>query len=650
MDHKRMLEIIKILSNSDKPINAGSICKTLNVTPRTLRNDIRESKDELAQNGMEILSKHVVGYWLVIHDETLYYQYLHRTMKEASHNQLLVPVYPEDRINYLIRLFLTEDDFLKTEDLSDKLFVSHSTLSNDLKEVRARLKYFQLDLESKPGYGLRITGSELHRRSAIAQYLFHTESDDIKTIHSMNTNHEQEQISAILYQTITEENFHLTDAGFQGLVIHLMITLMRLKEDAVSVPSQYFHTIQSSKEYQIATKLRHRLEESFHVILPEIEVYYIAIHLSSKQAAQYHELKTNYESLLDETLEIIRQKFRIDLMFDMDLRTSLSLHLEPMMKRLKYGMLIQNPLLERIKSENPTAFEMSVILSDVIHKQYGYNMSDTEIGYIALHFALAIQRYNEKGAKKNVIIICASGRGSSQILLYKIRTRFRDNIGSIYTTQLYDLPNIDQSQYDFILTTVPIPFKTDIPAIRVQYFLDQADVIRVGQAFSDHVKNEKMDFVDKYFSDDLFFTNLDGESRMALIHHMCQEIAAVRDIPDSFEDEILKREKFAETEFGNEIAMPHPMNPVTEDTFVAVAVLKRPVRWGRKDVRFIFLLSVSRGSEEKLGMLHESLSALVFDKKALQILEKNPSVITLKQILSELAEKEKNNDLDVLFR
>jgi len=48
-------------------------------------------------------------------------------------------------------------------------------------------------------------------------------------------------------------------------------------------------------------------------------------------------------------------------------------------------------------------------------------------------------------------------------------------------------------------------------------------------------------------------------------------------------------------------------------------------------------------------MLHESLSALVFDKKALQALEKNPSSETLKQILSELADREKDNDLDVLF-
>ena len=39
------------------------------------------------------------------------------------------------------------------------IFVSRSTLSNDLKEVREKLNYFHLELETKPAYGFKITGS-----------------------------------------------------------------------------------------------------------------------------------------------------------------------------------------------------------------------------------------------------------------------------------------------------------------------------------------------------------------------------------------------------------------------------------------------------------------------------------------------------------
>ena len=40
-----------------------------------------------------------------------------------------------------------------------------------------------------------------------------------------------------------------------------------------------------------------------------------------------------------------------------------------MMNRLKYGMYIQNPLLEQIKTENPLAFEISVLTANIIAKK-----------------------------------------------------------------------------------------------------------------------------------------------------------------------------------------------------------------------------------------------------------------------------------------
>ena len=115
-----------------------------------------------------------------------------------------------------------------------------------------------------------------------------------------------------------------------------------------------------------------------------------------------------------------------------------------MMNRLKYGMVIQNPLLQQIKNENPLAFEISISAAHIIQSHIQKSISEKEIGYNALQFALAIDRYQKKEPKKNVIIICASGMGSSQILLYKVKQRFKNNINSIYVTELYELSNIDQ--------------------------------------------------------------------------------------------------------------------------------------------------------------------------------------------------------------
>ena len=125
------------------------MCEELNITSRTLRNDIRESKAELREHGIEIGSVHAVGYYLEILDEDRYYQYINQKLKEEADRQLVIPIYPEERAEYLIRKFLSASDFIKMEDICDELYISRSTLTNDLKEVRERLKYFHLELESR---------------------------------------------------------------------------------------------------------------------------------------------------------------------------------------------------------------------------------------------------------------------------------------------------------------------------------------------------------------------------------------------------------------------------------------------------------------------------------------------------------------------
>ena len=108
-------------------------------------------------------------------------------------------------------------------------------------------------------------------------------------------------------------------------------------------------------------------------------------------------------------------------------------------------------------------------------------------------------------------------------------------------------------------------------------------------------------------------------------------------------------EKYSVTEFGNAIALPHPMKPLTDSTFVAVGILKKPVKWKRQYIKYIFLLSIQKDSKEALGLFHETLSALVYDKKSLLELEKNPSLDYLKNILRKTAKEQENNNIDILF-
>lgn len=285
MNQQRLSIIINTLLQSNKPVKSSELCKKINVTSRTLRSDIRESKSELLNHGIEITSISAIGYKLAVVDENKYAEYLREFLNDSQTRQMIVPMYPEDRINYLIRLFLMSNDFLKSDGIAERLFISKSTLNNDLKEVKERLEYFHLEIESVPNYGMKVTGSELHKRSAIAQYCFHTESTDEKILSASKKTEEQEKISSILYEIIEEEKFYLTDAGFEGLVIHIMIALLRLKNGNVSSSSVSEESLINSTEYRIAERICKALDKEYSCEMPQSERYFIAMHLSGKQAS-----------------------------------------------------------------------------------------------------------------------------------------------------------------------------------------------------------------------------------------------------------------------------------------------------------------------------------------------------------------------------
>lgn len=652
MNDKRFLKLFKLLSNSKSPMKSEEICEQLDIASRTLRNDLKKYKSIFLENGVTLISKPGVGYYFEIFDQDLYFKFIQDLIKKETQDQHLMPVYPEERINYLIKSFLSTDNYIKIEDLEEELFVSRSTLTNDLKDVRERLEYYHLDIENKPNYGMKIIGEEFNKRACISKYYFYTDSyDDV--ILNTEKNKNKEIIKKLLYGTITENNFTLTDIGFQNLVIHIMILLMRmdkLTEDDIIEP--IYKSLEDEKEFKIACLLMDKLENQFKVKFPKKEIYYITIHLLGKKSMQYNNdtllISQETQDLLSYIFEHIKQNFQFDFSQDFELFRFLSLHFQPMMNRLKYGLYIENPLIDKIKNENPLAFEIALYAGSIIKEIKKYDVSVNEVGYVALHFALALERVQEKVKSKNVIVVCASGAGSSQILLYKLRQKFKNYINEIKVAKLYELLDIDQNKYDYIISTVPITFETKIPIINVQDFLTEEDVGLVRNIFTE-AEND-YSFINKYFKEELFFKDLIGNTKEEVLRNMCDAVHKVMEVPSDFYQLVIQREEMATTEFGNNIALPHPIKPITKSTFVAIGMLKKPIKWEKLQVKFVFLISTKKDSTESLSLFNESITALVFNKKAMLKLEKEPTLKTLKEIIKEMAIQEKDNTIDNLFK
>ncbi|MFB8732997.1 helix-turn-helix domain-containing protein [Bacillus sp. SL00103] len=87
---------------------------------------------------------------------------------------LLVPVMPEERVRFIMRKLLLQQDYLKIDQLAEELFISRMTVSSDLKKDELLARY-GMALVSKPGFGLKIEGDELQKRTCYADLLLEEE-------------------------------------------------------------------------------------------------------------------------------------------------------------------------------------------------------------------------------------------------------------------------------------------------------------------------------------------------------------------------------------------------------------------------------------------------------------------------------------------
>ena len=68
------------------------------------------------------------------------------------------------RITYILSTLLSDNHFVKADDLASQMYVSRSSVSSDLKIVKRVLEKYQLKIEHKPNYGMIVVGLEKDKK------------------------------------------------------------------------------------------------------------------------------------------------------------------------------------------------------------------------------------------------------------------------------------------------------------------------------------------------------------------------------------------------------------------------------------------------------------------------------------------------------
>lgn len=627
--NRRLWEIIEELSEEEYRTSAY-LGERLGISEKTVRNRINVLNEEISSHGIRAVSRPRYGYCLEVSDRTRW-EAFEKTKNIPDEG---IPEDSEERTDYLLAIFLNRNTYQKLEDLSEFLYVSPKTLSNEVKKVEYILSKFSLKLERRPHYGIRLSGMEFDKRRCMIQHFY------VRVKPFWEIQGEQEKVSLKIAESLkrlsADHGIRFSETAFQDTVLYVYVSIVRMGR-GMYIEDESAAKDQKSAEELLALKLYEELEKELKGSITDAEVKFTGIYIAGKRfhgnrtgAGNNFVMSDKTDNLVKEILDTIYETYHVELRNNLNLRMMLYQHMIPLEIRLKYGIQIEDWQSCEIRDKYVFAYTMAQQASSVIAKKYGKEVSENETACFAVYFEMALEEEKSKEKqKKNILLVCVSGKASSRMLLYRFKREFVEYIESIQICGMYDFDTYDLSNIDFIFSTVPIYKKVDVPIMEIHDFLEVGEVIAVRSV----LEVGEFDFLDQYYKKKYFFPDLEADNREQAIREICKRIRKVTELPEEFEESVLKRESLGPTDFGNQAAIPHPCKIMTKETIVAVAVLRKEILWETQKVRVIIMTSLSEEKSEDTHRFYNVTSSFLMNHETIQALIDTPVFENLQGLL-----------------
>ena len=604
MNVKYIKEILSLLS-ADSYITAEALSKQLNVSEKTIRTKVKEINYELQKFNIKIESKPRYGYKLICdnYDNFKSIDLILNINNDMDYRIRII-------FKYLIEL---DSEYIKSDDICDSLDISKTTLTNILKIMEYNLKYHNLKLERRPNYGIKLIGNEFDIRNfIICNYL-----NDFLYENNMN-----EKLIGIIINFLDKYEIKFSEINLETFIQYINVAISRIKNNKFICNSENDIVKDIAEEIRLSKELINHIQNEIDIDFNDTEILFIAIHMASKNLFSINEnynsvIQDKFSDIIDKMLDMVYKNLKIDLRNNFNLILLLNQHMIPLDIRIRYNIFQKNPMLNDIKNNYSLSFLLASESAAILKDYYNKDISEDEIGYLALLFQIGLEETAESINKMNILIVCGSGKTTSNLLVTKYRKEFNDYIENIYAADLIGLKEFDFSKVDYVFSTVPISFKLPVPIVYISNFLKSDDIINVKNTFESLNRNIILD----YYKEEMFTTDIKGETKEEIIKNICEDIKKYKNIPDNFYELVMKREQLAETDIGNLVAIPHPIEVVTKDTFVYVAVLDKPILWQKNNVQVVFLISVSNKNDDLKNFYQYTTNFLLNENSVKKLIE-----------------------------
>ena len=603
----RQAKLIKLMSKKKNYVPTRYFADHLEVSERTIFNDISLLEELLGEYGVRIDRKPNQGIKLCGDLET----------SEQLIQKIIKKLKLEDVSGYsalyrrklIAKWLLIENKTVTYQSLSMDLYISTSCLIKDLDQIRKFMDE-EVNLISDVK-GTRVEGTEIGIQKTIkrfAYYLIEQERHNF-TITSYGRILEQlfskgviEQVSQSMKELVSVSAGNISEQYLKSLFISLLILTERSYRGnhLDELRDIQFEGKEYLTNYPLAVQICHNISSKLSFTFTELEHKYISNQLFAhrievKMNNSYIENLFNYDT--KRIISDVSEAINIDLTDDKKLYNSIMYHIFPMVYRIKSGIDIVNPLIHEIKNNYGVLFRIIWYVMEDFEKKYDFKLTDNEVAFITIHFRVAIER---KEQMSKILVVCQTGLVTSDLIINRMKKFLPSNI----QFKLIAKPSLEEedlSEVDFIISSVQLQ-NIDRPVLYVSPLVRDTDLLKIYSyylKYSSTIRNKETNklepgILSPFLSSRYIFLNENITTKKDCLNKMIDLLEQDGVVDQSFGTTVFEREKLGSTLVQDWVAVPHGLQSSVNETKISIMTMKHPIKWNNESyVSLIILLAVA---------------------------------------------------------
>lgn len=551
------------------------------------------------------------------------------------------PQSKEERCHCILAKLLLGSASITIQQLSNTLYVSRSTVENDLKKVKQKLAQFGLQL-AITHTGLSLIGSEHQKRQATVELIsqYWGKRTEAKELNGQLVRHVQlpdnlnqlfepaliKNILTALTELIEKSTLSFTDYEFQSLAIHLMMPAPTGGSNGAQPVVTPFIA-----ETQLLVQI---LERRFELTIPDFEQEYLNRHLVTVQSKD-----TSVQTIQTELRQsvglpqLLRQQLA-QLAVDEELIQGLAVHLSSALRRLAMGLSINNPCTDEIRQNFPQAFDQAVLLKPVLENQYQIQMNEDELAFISLHFEAFFERHSED-ARLSVVVVCSSDIGTSQLLGQRLAKTFAQELRITRIIALGELLATPIKE-SLVISTIAIK-GLSVPVIEVSPLLNRHDIGIIRQMITE--QPTPTNHLVALLQPELTIVTQEQLTDQGAIELIGQRLIDQGYAKPTVVQAALAREALASTALGR-VALPHADSQLITKPAIGLLIAPQSINWQHNDkVQLVFFMALNETVHGQMRAIYHDLDQLIKTPRLLKQVAQASDGTAALAILAQLNQK-----------